>query len=208
LTEGPEHGALLTRTVQVTQRGEGVELYFPPLRMPEVALGLGMFGVIASALPAIAAAAVLPAALADTAGMLAALFIAVFAIPLMSFGIVFIGLAIYTLCNALRVSIDSRTISTSRTVLGFTLSRRQLAHEEIVKIEPEIATRHQSLFSPDPIYQLVAIGSTRDQRLVVAEGLRGAVQMDAVSAIVRKALKLPPVSEEDHELQEPSPSAR
>jgi hypothetical protein len=163
-----------------------VELYFPPGRTPGVALALGTFGVIAAALPAIAIAALLPRARADAGGLMGSVLLASFVVPFALFGAACVVLAVYTVCNSLRVRVDEHGITTRRTLFGVTIRRRTFKSDEIWLIEPRLPSRHQSAFDPDPIYQLVAFNRHRTRRLVVAESLRGEAMMQQVKAQIEE----------------------
>src|SRR2546430_10550397 len=105
--------------------------------MPEVAVPLAIFGVIATTLPALTVAALLPS-LAGASGMLSAVLLAAFVLPFGIFGTAFVLLALYMLANALVVRVDSDTIETSRLVFGVVVRRQRIARSELVSLEPEI----------------------------------------------------------------------
>jgi hypothetical protein len=171
------------RKLRITRRGEVVELYFPPLRSPEVALPLAAFGAVAAAVPALTIAAVLPAIVGDAGNLLGAVLIAGFVLPFVAFGAVFVALAIYMLVNALYVRADAATIETARVVFGVAVKRHRVQRTGITDIEPQIASRYQSLFGAAPSYHLIA--RTRDgKRIVVAETLRGEETMQRVKALL------------------------
>jgi hypothetical protein len=173
---------LPAKTVRITRGPQSVELYFPPLRMPEVALPLALFGLIAMTLPAFAVAALVPS-LAGATGLLSATLLASFVLPFAFFGLTFVFLAIYMLANALHVRITDDAIDTSRIVCGIVARRRHVARAEISSINAEIASRYQSLFSTAPVYQLVACEARGGKRVVVAETLRGETYMEQVKAL-------------------------
>ena len=167
----------------------GIELYFPPGRMPDVALALGIFGVIAAALPAIGIAALLPAALAGAGGLLGAVLLASFVVPFALFGVACVLVAAYTVCSALLVRVDAQGVATWRMLFGFTVRRRDVRRQELASIEPHIPARHQSIFGSAPIYELVALNRSRTKRLVVAESLRGEAVMNEVKTLIEEALQ-------------------
>ena len=172
--------------VQVTHTAEGVELYFPPLRMPEVAFPLAVFGVIAAALPGVAMLGLIPG-LGDAGTLLSAALIGGFVLPFFVFGAVFVALAFYMVANALLVRIRAEGIETARILFGVVIRRRRIARSDIASLEPEIASRYQSLFSPDPVYQLVARARDRS-RIVVGETLKGESAMTRVKALLENPL--------------------
>jgi hypothetical protein len=185
LTDGK---ALSPRTVRVTRASDHLDLYFPPLRMPEVALPLAVFGVIATTLPALAIGGLLPA-LAVPSGVLSAVLMASFVLPFGLFGAAFVMLAFYMLCNALRVHVDGNAIVTARVLFGIVIRRRIILRSDITSIDPEIASRYQSLFSSDPVYQLVARDMRRHKRVIVAETLKGEALMNELKALLINAPK-------------------
>ena len=171
------------RTVRVTHTPQGVELFFPPMRMPEVAAPLALFGIIATAVPAITVAALLPS-LGVASGLLSAVLVAAFVLPFGIFGMAFVILALYMVANALRVRIEGETIDTVRLLFGCVVRRHHVVRNDVGSLEPKIASRYQSLFSADPVYRLVAIDTLLNKRVVVAETLEGEAQMQQVKALI------------------------
>lgn len=167
----------------------GIELYFPPWRIPHVALALAAFGVIACALALVGTAVMLESALANTAGVLGALMMVGFVAPLGVFGVIFLVLAVYMLANALLVRVEPAGIATSRRLFGLVVARRHVPREALAELEPEIASRHQSFFSVEPVYQLVARDATRKARVVVAESLQGAALMNEVKSLIESVIE-------------------
>lgn len=177
------------KLVRVSRTPDGIALYFPPLRMPEVALPLAAFGAIAGALPGFTIAALLPAALADTIGLMSAVLIGAFLVPFALFGVIFVVLALYMICNALSVRVQPSGIDTARMICGLTVRRRHIARSELSAVEPEISARQQSLFSSEPIYQLVARDTARGKRVIVAETLKGEALMERVKALIETVIR-------------------
>ena len=175
-------------SVQLRRTSGGIELYFPPWRMPGVAFALGVFGVIAAALPAMAIAALLPAALAGASGLMGAVLLASFAVPFALFGVACVVVAAYTVCNALLVRVDAQGVAAWRTLFGVTVWRGGVTRHDLASIEPSIPARHQSVFGSEPIYELVAVNRSRTTRLVVAESLRGEAAMNEVKTRIEEAL--------------------
>jgi hypothetical protein len=190
LTEAHAGVALPARIVRVQPTADGIELYFPPFRLPQVALALAAFGAIACALALVGAAVMLESAMVSTAGVLGAVMMVGFVAPLGVFGLIFLGLAVYMLANALWVRVETGGIVTRRTLFGLVVSQGRLPREALAKIEPEIASRHQSLFSSQPVYQLVAWDARHRTRLVVGESLHGATLMERVKALIESAATL------------------
>jgi len=171
------------REVRITRTAGAVELYFPPFRMPEVALPLAAFGAIASAIPTVAVAPLLASAVHDPGHLLSAVLIGSLVLPFTFFGIVFVAIAAYMVSNALRVHADREAIATARTIFGIVVKRRRVSRSEIARMDAEIASRYQSLFRADPVYQLVV--RTRDRRrMIVAETLRGDAALERVKTLI------------------------
>jgi hypothetical protein len=166
---------------------DGIELYFPAGRMPHVALALAAFGAIACALAIVGGAVMLGSALSGTAGTLAAVMMVGFVAPLGVFGAIFVALAVYMVGNALLVRIGANEISTRRSLFGFVVSKKRVAREALGEVEPQIVSRHQSVFSTEPVYQLVARDGSQ-QRVVVAESLQGEARMHQVKALIESVI--------------------
>jgi hypothetical protein len=166
---------------------DGIELYFPVGRMPHVALPLAAFGAIACALAIIGGAVMLESALSGTAGALAAVMMVAFVAPLGLFGVIFVALSVYMVGNALLVRIEAREISTRRSFFGLVVSKKRVPREALGEVEPQIVSRHQSVFSTEPVYQLVARDGSR-QRVVVAESLQGEALMHQVKTLIESVI--------------------
>jgi hypothetical protein len=183
--------ALPPDVVRLAQSPDGIELYFPPLRRPQTALALGMFGLLAIVLPAYATTALIPAGDSDAHNLLVLALIGSFVAPFLVFGTAFIALAIYMLGNSLTVRVSATTIGTVRRVFGIALKQRELQRADIAAIEPEIAARYQNVFAVEPCYRLVAQHRVRPGHgLVVAESLTGELLMARVKALIDKTIGL------------------
>ena len=176
------------RLVRLRRTSAGIELYYPPLRCPDVAVPLALFGALAFALPALGATALLPSALASTAGAMIAVLVGVFIAPFALFGAVLVMQSLYMLAHALRVEAGPHGVTTAVLVLGLPLRRKHLERADVAAIVPRILTRHQSLFSPLPIYHLVACDAGRTRCITVAAGLRGEALMLQVKTAIEEAL--------------------
>ena len=168
------------------------ELNFPPLRDLGVAFPLAAFGLIACALSAVGAGAMLSGAMSGAGGLLGAVLMIGFVAPLAVFGAVFVVLALYMVCNGLAVTVGDDAIETRRTMFGLVVARKRIAKSELAAIEPEIASRYQSLFGAEPIYLLIARDTTRRRRVVVAESLRGEARMSRTRSLIERAAGLAP----------------
>ncbi len=170
------------RTVQVSYTANGVELYFPPMRMPEVAVPLAAFGALCALIPGVLMLA-LSSVASDASGLLSATLMGGFALPFVIFGGVFVLLAVYMVANALIVRVEPESVSTARLLFGVIIKHRRIVRADIASIEPEIASRYQSMFSSDPVYHLVARATDRS-RTVVGETLRGTAEMERIRALI------------------------
>jgi hypothetical protein len=186
LTETLAPLAPTAATFRVIRTQEGTELYFPKLRMPEVSLALGAFGVIGTALTGLTLLALLPSALATPAGLLTSVLLASFVAPFMLLGLASIFTAIYMVSNTLHVRVTTGSIQTERIIFGAIVKRARVERSAVTAIEPEIASRYQNIFSSTPVYQLIAT-SAGGGRIVVAETLKG----DAVMHYVQRLIENP-----------------
>lgn len=170
--------------VRLSPRAGGIELYFPPLRTPEVALLLGLFGTVCMALPLLALAGV-PAG--GTHSLLAVALLGAFVAPFPVFGAIFVALAAYMLANSLTVSVNASAIRTVRRVFGFAFSRRELKCAEITEFKAQISAKYQELFGSAPYFRLVARHATlRRKDLVVAESLKGEAMMAQMQDLIAR----------------------
>lgn len=180
-----DSAALPREVVQVRELPQGVECYFPPLRNRGAAAGFGAFGTLSIALP-LAAAAGLGAA--DASGWLALVLVGGFALPVLIFGFVFLGLAAYLLGNSLTVEAGPDRIAVTRRVFGLGVYRRSTPCAEISAIEPQVPTHFQNQFGAEPRYRLIARSPKRKHAtLVVAESLPGRAAMEQMGALIAAA---------------------
>jgi hypothetical protein len=173
---------------RLSQRGDAIELYFPPLRAPVAALALGFFGVVCLALPLLAISGAL-AAMGGSAAhdLLIIALLGAFVVPFPVFGAVFIALAVYLLANSLTVTVSPSNIRVVRRVFGLKLRGRELKRAEIAALEAQTAARYQSVFSAEPTFRLVACHATlRKNDLVIAESLRGEAMTAQVQALIAR----------------------
>lgn len=168
--------------MRVAATAHGVELYFPPLRAPVMALALGMFGLTCLLLSLLAAAGLLTAGGGGTYGLLVIVLMAAFLAPFPVFGVVFIALAIYLLANSLTVWADAAGVRATRRLFGIAVRRRSIARAELAAIESAPAARYQSVLMAEPCFRLVARHAAQRARdVVVADALQG----ESVAAEVR-----------------------
>lgn len=207
-TEAAAGTALPANIVRLTRSRQGIELYFPPLRTPGVALALALFGAACLAPGLLAAAAVAPASGSDSAGMLAFWLMSIFILPFVVFGMAFIALAVYLLANSLSVQVTESGIVSARSIFGLPLGERRVARADIAVLEAATPLRYRELRAEAPYYSLVVrtrsgMGLTlreayragrldhyRNRIVTVAEGLRGEALMERVRSEILKAGRL------------------
>lgn len=171
--------------VRVSQRPDGIELYFPPLRAPGIAAMLGLFGVACMVLPLLAVSSLLAAGGSAVHGLLAIALVSSFVAPFPVFGAVFVALAVYLLANSLTVTVSPSAIRTVRRVFGLKLGERELKRPEIASLEAQTAAKYQNLLGAEPNFRLVARHATlRKNNLVVAENLQGEPMTARVQALI------------------------
>ena len=179
--------ALPRDVVRITHLPEALELYFPPLRNVGAAAGFGAFGALSIALPVAAVAGV---GLTDAPGVhswLALILIAGFALPILVFGVVFIGLAVFLVANSLTVRAGRDRILTTRRLFGLIVSGRTLPCADVAALEAQRPRQFQSPFSPEVRYRLIA--RHRDPKrgpVVVAESLPGAAAMEHMGELIAR----------------------
>jgi len=190
LRSTPSDGApeLPARIVQLTRTTQGIELYFPPLRSVAASAGLGAFGVICTALPTMAGAALVSALGFDTHALLVIALLAGFVLPLFVFGLTFVALAVCQVANSLFVRVEHAGIATARRAFGFTFRRRVIGRADIAAIVPQIPSRFQTPLAAEPSYRLIALSRAPGQaRMVVAESLGGEALMERVRSLIEEA---------------------
>jgi hypothetical protein len=171
--------------VRVKQLPHGLEFHFPPLRNVGPAAEFGAFGALSIALPVAAAAGLGAADAPGTHGWLAIILVGGFALPILAFGVVFLGLAVYLLANSLTVTARPDQITALRRLFGLALFRRTLSCADIAAMEPLIPARFQSKFRAEPRYQLIARSRNPGQAvLVIAESLPGRAAMEQMAALI------------------------
>ena len=130
--------------------------------------------------------------MANATAMLSLALFGGLAAPFLFAAIVFAVLAIYHSANSLHVEIDAHGIRTVRRVFGRITRLREIARDDIARVEPRISARYQNAFSATPRYTLVAHhrhpGSGGSNDVVVAEDLAGQALMAQVCLLLDTAL--------------------
>lgn len=183
-TRLPNTAALPREVVQIAERPGGLEFYFPPYRNTGAAVGFGAFGALSIALPLAAMAGLGLADGGSTTGWLAVVLVGGFALPVMVFGFIFLGLAAYLFGNSLTVMADFDHIAVTRRVFGLAVSRRSLNRAEISAVERQRPVYLQNQFSAEPRYRLVARHGRRGAVLVLAESLPGRCAVEQMGALI------------------------
>jgi len=164
--------------VQIRETGAGVELYYPYLRNPGVALSLVLFG------GGFVGFAWLFHAVAGKAGppvFFLGLFVVIGAL-------VFAG-GLYMLGNSLRVTAGTQGLSTVREIFGLRFARH-VALDEITSIEKSIGMQSRQGTRTTAYYRIKV--HTRDGRkITVGSGIPGASRVDAIIEKIQEALDLP-----------------
>lgn len=173
--------ALPQNIVRVSQRTDGITLYFPPLRTPQAALAVGLFGIACLILPLFALSGLLATSQNNAHGLLMFALLGTFMAPLPVFGVVFVGLAVYLPANSLTVEVSPSAIRTVRRVFGLVCSRRELKCADIASLEAQIAAKYQGLFSAEPYFRLVARRTRRGE----ARGREGAQATGTIPPLAR-----------------------
>lgn len=194
--------------VRLTRTGQGIELYFPPLRAPGTALALALFGAACLVPGLLAAVAVVPASGSDSAGMIALWMMSIFILPFVAFGGVFLALAVYLLANSLSVQVTESGIVTARNVFGRPIGERRVPRTDIAALEAVASLRYRGLHREDPYYSLIVktksgtgltmreayrtgrLDRYRNRTVTVAEGLRGEALMERLKSEIIAAGRL------------------
>ena len=182
--------ALPYGTVRLTRLPRGIELFFPPFRTPDAALGLALFGAACFVAGSFAAIAVVPLAESGPGGAIALWLMSIFIVPFLVFGVVFPLLAVHVIANSLTVSVTEAEIRSRRRVLGFALQEQRLATRDIAALDAVTPMRYRWPRRQDPYLSLVARtagGAGHNRRVTLAEGLRGEGLLEQVKAEIVKA---------------------
>jgi hypothetical protein len=164
--------------VRIRETGTGVELYYPYLRNPGMAVGTLVTGA-----GFIGFAWLFHAASAKD-GM-SELFIGLFGL----FGLLIILLGLYLLGNSLRVTAGRQGLTSVRGIFGLRLAR-QAAADEITGIEKSIGMQSRQGSRSRAYYRIEV--RTRDGRSITAgSGIPGASRVDAIIQRLHQALGLP-----------------
>ena len=193
--EGQGRIMSLSRTVgaiQVTPRGSGIELYFPPLRAAGSALMLALFGIACTVIGLAAITGLAHSGESAPASMLALAFAGVFALPLVALGQLFIVIALWAAANSLQVEVSSAGLFTVRRWFGYRLARRALRREDIAAIDSRLAARYVGAFGNTRYYRLIARARQPDlPPLLIADSLQGPDMTDEIRRLFIEHLAMP-----------------
>ncbi|MGB5425397.1 MAG: DUF3592 domain-containing protein [Gammaproteobacteria bacterium] len=166
------------KVVRIRETGAGIELYYPYLRHPVLAIGTLLTG------GGFAGFAWLFHALADEDG-LSNLFIGLFALV----GVLILVWGLYLLGNSLRVTAGRQGLTTVRGLFGLHFTRHVDA-AEITAIERSIGMQASQGTRSRAYYQIKVL--TRDGRRITAgAGIPGASSVEAIIQRIKRALDLP-----------------
>lgn len=169
------------KVVRIRETGAGLELYYPYLRNPGMALGTLVTGGF------FVGFAWLFHAAGEADGM-SVLFIGLFTVA----GVLIIIGGLYLLGNALHVTAGRQGLSVVRKIFGFRFARH-VAADDITGIEKTIGMQSRQGTRTRAWYRIQA--HTRDGRKITAgSGITGASRVDVIIDQMRKALDLTELS--------------
>ena len=187
--------AAATRTIgaiQVTPHGNGIGLYFPPLRMAGSALMLALFGGACTVIAMASIMGLTHSESSASASMLALAFAGVFALPLAVLGQLFIAIALWSAANSLEVEADGAGLQMVRRWFGWRVSTRALPREDIAAIDSRLAARFLGAFGNSRYYRLVVRARTPNlPAMLVADSLKGPNMTDEVRDLLIEHLAIP-----------------
>ena len=176
-------------TFRVRRTADGIEIIFPALRAPGVALTTGAFSFVCALLPALGLSAMLPLKSDDAAAMVSLALIGGMAAPFILASAVFGVLAIYMLANSLTVEVSPSGAHAVRRVFGRAVQLREITRGDIARIESHINARYQNVFGAVPRYRLLARHrESRSADVVIAEDLIGEAVRDEMQTLVESIL--------------------
>ena len=194
--------------VRLTRSSQGIQLYFPPLRNRVAALMLGLFGISCLIPGLFAALALAPLAASGPAGVLSIVLMSTFILPFITFGLVFVTLAVYQVANSLTVTVTVPEIRSLRRVFGMALRERRVASADIAAFDAISVLRHRRPREDASYYSLVVtircgeglttpeadwtrlLARFRGRKITVAESLCGEALMEQLRAEIVKAARL------------------
>ena len=189
VTENP--AAHTVGAVHITQRADGIALYFPPLRAAGSALTLALFGGACSVIGLAAVAGLARSGETAATSMLALAFAGVFALPLLLLGQLFIVIAVWTAANSLQVELSGAGLRVARKCFGCTLARREVARGDIIAVESRLAARYVGAFGAARYYRLFARARNLARPLLIADSLRGPGMTEEIRQLVIARLGAP-----------------
>jgi len=174
------------KVVRIRKTGAGVELYYPYLRHPGLALGTLLTG------GGFAGFAWLFHALADEDG-LSNLFIGLFAL----IGVLILAWGVYLLGNSLRVTADRQGLKTVRGLFGLRFTCHVDA-ADITAVEPSIGMQ-ASQGTRSRAYYRIEVRTGDGRRITAGTGIPGASSVEAIIQRIKRALDLPGAWDESGE---------
>ena len=175
--------ALSEKVVRIRETGTGVEMYYPYLRHPGLALGTLLTG------GGFVGFAWLFHALADEDG-LSILFIGLFALV----GGLILAWGLYLLGNSLRVTAGRQGLTTVRGLFGLHITRH-VDVAEITAIERSIGMQ-ASQGNQSWAYYRIEVHTRDGRRITAGAGIPGASHVDALIQRIKRSLDLPGLRDE------------
>ncbi len=189
MTETP--AAHSVGAVRIMQCPDGIALYFAPLRAAGSALMLALFGGACSVIGLAAVSGLVSSGETAAVSMLALAFAGVFALPLLLLGQFFIVIAVWTAANSLQVEVSSAGLRTARNWFGYTLSRHEVARDDIIAIESRLAARYVGAFGGVRYFRLFARARNLARPLLIADSLRGPDMTEEIRQLITGGLASP-----------------
>ena len=178
--------------IHVTPRGDGVGLYFPPLRTAGSTLMLALFGIACTLIGLASISGLARSGDSAPASMLALAFAGVFALPLFALGQLFIVTALWAAASSLQVEVNSTGLTTVRRWFGCRIAQHVLRRDDIAAIDSRLAARYVGAFGNSRYYRLIARGRNPDlPPVLIADSLKGPDMTDEIRRLFIEHLTMP-----------------
>ena len=165
-----------TDLLPLTTRGNLMEIYYPVLRKPGRSLALLLFGGI------FAGVGMFLWTEAAREGFMLYMMSLVFSLV----GWAIVATAIWSAFNSLRVTMDGRTLSSTRSLLGIKLSNHQFEYTDVLGIEAKEGMKSQSGNKHSMEYSILA--RMPGKKIILAEHLDSASKKNKVMEFFEQRL--------------------
>ena len=165
-----------TDLLPLTTRGNLMEIYYPVLRKPGRSLALLLFGGI------FAGVGMFLWTEAAREGFMLYMMSLVFSLV----GWAIVATAIWSAFNSLRVTMDGRTLSSTRSLLGIKLSNHQFEYTDVLGIEAKEGMKSQSGNKHSMEYSILA--RIPGKKIILAEHLDSASKKNKVMEFFEQRL--------------------